>query len=79
MVSDGDYTSKNKLKFSRHRLPWPDIHSRIDGPLFENISNHFTYRWNYAVSFESKNKPITPHKRNFKIYFFLNFIKFFWW
>ena len=56
-----DYTSKNILKFQESRLPWHDIHARIDGPAVEDISKHFFDRWNYAMSFESKNKGIFPH------------------
>ena len=63
-AADGDYTKNNKIRFKEPRLPWHDIHARIDGPVVEDFSNHFIDRWNYAVSFESNYNRIIPYLKD---------------
>ena len=63
-AADGDYTKNNKIRFKEPRLPWHDIHTRIDGPVVEDFSNHFIDRWNYAVSFESNYNRIIPYLKD---------------
>jgi phospholipase D1/2 len=59
-----DYTKRNKIRFKEPRLPWHDVHARIDGPAIEDFSNHFIDRWNYAVSCESNYKGIIPYLKD---------------
>ena len=59
-----DYTKRNKIRFKEPRLPWHDVHARIDGPVIEDFSIHFIDRWNYAVSCESKYKGIIPYLKD---------------
>ena len=63
-AADGDYTKNNKIRFKEPRLPWHDVHARIDGPVVEDFSNHFIDRWNYAVSFESNYNRIIPYLKD---------------
>ena len=60
-ATKGDYTKNNRIRFKEPRLPWHDIHARIDGPTVEDFSNHFIDRWNYAVSSEVNEKSILPY------------------
>ena len=60
-----NYIEGNQEKFLSPRLPWHDVHSRIIGPVVEDISKHFFERWNYAVSFKLKDNGIIP---NFKMW-----------
>ena len=63
-AADGDYTKNSKIRFKEPRLPWHDVHARIDGPVVEDFSNHFIDRWNYAVSFESNYNRIIPYLKD---------------
>ena len=74
----GDYTKNNKIRFKEPRLPWHDVHARIDGLVVEDFSNHFIDRWNYAVSFESNYKGIIPYIKDvLEFNIFENFKKYF--
>ena len=73
-----DYTKSNKIRFKEPRLPWHDIHARIEGPAIEDFSNHFIDRWNLAVSFESKYEGIIPYMKDIlEFNIFENLKKFF--
>ena len=63
-ANKGDYTKNNRIRFKDPRLPWHDIHTRIEGPAVEDFSSHFIDRWNYAVSCEANDKSIFPHMKD---------------
>ncbi len=43
------------------RMPWHDVHSRIEGPAVVDIARHFIERWNYT-KFDDKSEGITEVK-----------------
>ena len=46
------------------RLPWHDIHCRIIGPSVEDITKHFTERWNFAITSEMQNNGVISNIKN---------------
>ena len=44
------------------RMPWHDVHCRLQGPVVPEISKHFIERWNYTIS--SSDSGITDIKQN---------------
>ena len=45
------------------RMPWHDIHTRLIGPVVNDISRHFIERWNHA-RFNDRNKAFFNYKNN---------------
>ena len=45
----------------KKRMPWHDVHSRIEGPAVVDIARHFIERWNFA-KFNDKSEGITGIK-----------------
>ena len=45
------------------RMPWHDIHTRLIGPVVNDISRHFVERWNHA-KFDDRNKNYSLNFKN---------------
>ncbi len=47
---------KREVAARRHpRMPWQDIHSRIEGPSARDVAQNFVERWNRASDFQRKS------------------------
>ena len=45
------------------RMPWHDIHTRLIGPVVNDITRHFVERWNHA-RYEDRNQTSLNMKKN---------------
>ena len=60
-TAQGDFKADEKFRArkiarSHHpRMPWHDIHSRIEGPAVRDVSVNFIQRWNKASEFQRKS------------------------
>ena len=45
------------------RMPWHDVHTRLIGPVVNDISRHFIERWNHA-RFDDRDKASLHYKYN---------------
>ena len=52
-----NYLVESVSRSNTHRMPWHDVHIRLEGPAVADIARHFVERWNYA-KFESRNGMI---------------------
>jgi phospholipase D1/2 len=53
--ADEQLRSRELARGSRPRMPWHDIHSRIEGPAARDVSVNFVQRWNKASDFQRKS------------------------
>ncbi|MCQ2816136.1 MAG: phospholipase D-like domain-containing protein [archaeon] len=58
-----NYLKENVDRNTTPRMPWHDVHIRIEGPAVPDIARHFIQRWNNHV-FESRGAVITGLKTN---------------
>jgi len=48
------------------RMPWHDVHTRLIGPVVNDISRHFIERWNHA-RFDDRDKASLHYKNNTQV------------
>ena len=58
-----DYLKENVDRKTTPRMPWHDVHIRIEGDVVPDIARHFVERWNDA-KFESREGAIAEVKSN---------------
>ena len=58
-----NYLIENVPRDSCLRMPWHDVHTRLIGPVVNDISRHFVERWNHA-RFDDRSKSSINIKNN---------------
>lgn len=59
----GEYLRESVPRETTCRMPWHDVHIRLEGPVVADIARHFVERWNYA-KFEGRDNAIVAVKQN---------------
>ncbi len=60
---EGNAEVFNALDLNQPRLPWQDVHSRIEGPAVSDLTRNFVVRWNTLASSSKKlPMPVPPRE-----------------
>ena len=62
-VNVENYLIESVPRDSCLRMPWHDVHTRLIGPVVNDLSRHFVERWNHA-RFDDRNKSSINIKNN---------------